>query len=150
MSSSNDAKPSTSLKTSFLSMIPFTRANVHAKEAERELNNIQALIAEKKKVKYLYDQIKQGKHETALDLMMSETDMDFHYFNRLKSTRGMGPSIKTSTRPCTDVKIDYSHSEIDLDKFLVLKKNEVRNFLNTKKILPMMPCTELYTLLSVF
>ena len=121
-----------SLRTSILSMIPFTNDNIKAKEAERELSDLVALENEKNKVKNFQERLKQGEHEAVLNEIMKETDMDFHYFNRLKyesmkEANEMGHTINDTETPLpkkTNIAI-HIPSETDLQKMSVLIKDEV-------------------------
>ena len=69
----------------FLSMIPFTEAYYEASAAEDEMDNLRKIRIEKAKASDLLAMTKMGRHEEALAKMMSETNNDFYYFNKLRT-----------------------------------------------------------------
>lgn len=72
------------LLTSLRAFIPYTQEWYEALAAEEDLDNLKRILKEKSKVHDLYTMSKMGRHEEALDMMMSETNYDFFYFNKLK------------------------------------------------------------------
>jgi len=121
--SSTYSQTTTSWKTSFLSLIPFTKESVEAREAELELNDLEALETEKRRIKSFNERMEKGQHDSVLKELMSETDMDFHYFNRLKSFRN---AKKLSRLSDTSIRKKKNLlPELNLNKISVLVKSEV-------------------------
>ena len=73
-----------SLLTSIRTFIPYTNEWYEALAAEEEMDDLRKIKIEKVKASDLYTLTKIGRHEEALDQMMSETNNDFFYFNKLK------------------------------------------------------------------
>jgi hypothetical protein len=73
-----------SLITSLRSIIPYTNEWYEAKAAEEEMDDLKKIRIEKVKADDLYTMTKTGRYEEALENMMSETNYDFFYFNKLK------------------------------------------------------------------
>jgi hypothetical protein len=74
-----------SMLNSLLSIIPYTNAWYEAKAAEEEMNDLRKIRIEKVKANDLLALARiPGRHDEALQKLMSETDRDFHYFNRLR------------------------------------------------------------------
>ena len=69
---------------SLLSIIPYTRAWYESQAALEEMDNVKRLRIERVKATDLYNMTKIGRHEEALTKLMSETNQDFFYFNKLK------------------------------------------------------------------
>jgi hypothetical protein len=70
--------------SAFLSLVPYTNQWYEAKAAEEELDNLRKIRVERVKANDFLSMSKIGKHDEALDMMMSETNYDFFYFNKLK------------------------------------------------------------------
>lgn len=75
------AKP---LMFTLKSLIPYTTEWYMSMEAEDEMDDFRALQVETAKARNLVTLTKIGKHEQALDIMMADTNHDFHYFNKMK------------------------------------------------------------------
>lgn len=73
-----------SILTSIRTFIPYTNEWYEAKAAEEELDDLKKIKIEKVKAADLLTMSKVGRHDEALDQMMSETNYDFFYFNKLK------------------------------------------------------------------
>lgn len=73
-----------SLYTSLMTFLPFTNEYYEAKAAEDEMDDLKKIRVERVKAGDLMAMSKMGRHEDALDTMMSETNYDFFYFNKLK------------------------------------------------------------------
>ena len=72
----------------FKSMIPYTNSWYEARAAEEEMDGLKAIRVERKKAEDLLALAKNPKRSLeALDKLMSETNNDFHYFNRLMQTK---------------------------------------------------------------
>lgn len=71
--------------TSLLSMIPYTQAYYESRAAEEEMDDLRKIKIERVKAGDLLSMAKMGRHDEALDKMMSETNYDFFYFNKLKT-----------------------------------------------------------------
>jgi len=80
-----DDMVNTSMATTLLSMVPFTKAYKEANNAMYELNDVQHMQAEVAHCKDLKEQLSQGLHESALRTMKDETIMDFSDFNKTKA-----------------------------------------------------------------
>ncbi len=74
-----------SILTSLWSLIPYTNEWYEAMAAEEEMDNLRKIRVERVKAEDLYTMSKMGRHDEALDSMMSETNYDFFYFNKLKA-----------------------------------------------------------------
>jgi hypothetical protein len=74
-----------SIYTSLVSMVPYTNAWYEARAAEDEMDDLKKIKIEKVKAADLLTMSKMGRHDEALDRMMSETNYDFFYFNKLKT-----------------------------------------------------------------
>ena len=75
------AKP---LMHTLKSLIPYTQEWYQANAAEDEMDDYRALQVETAKARNLVTLTKIGQHEEALDIMMADTNHDFHYFNKMK------------------------------------------------------------------
>jgi hypothetical protein len=73
-----------SLWVTLKSFIPYTNEWYESMAAEEEMDNLKKIRIEKVKAEDLYTMTKMGRHEEALESMMSETNYDFFYFNKLK------------------------------------------------------------------
>jgi hypothetical protein len=73
-----------SIWASFKSMIPYTSEWYESFQAEDEMDNFSRIKIEKAKANDLLAMTKVGRHEEALEMMMSETNNDFFFFNKLK------------------------------------------------------------------
>lgn len=90
------------------SMVPFTDAYYEASAAEDEMDNLRKIRIEKAKASDLLALTKNGRHEEALAKMMSETNNDFFFFNKLRTKMEQegklapetikGPTVKTRNR----------------------------------------------------
>lgn len=67
------------------SLIPYTDEWYQANQAEDEMDDFRALQVETAKARNIVTLTKTGRHEDALDIMMSDTNHDFHYFNKMKA-----------------------------------------------------------------
>ena len=96
-----------SIISSLLSIIPYTNAWYEAKAAETEMNDLRKIRIEKVKANDLLALSKiPGRHEEALQKLMSETDRDFHYFNKLrcqKITEGKYTPFKEEINPFKEI-----------------------------------------------
>ncbi len=70
---------------SLLSLIPYTQAWYESRAAEEEMDNLKKIRIERAKAEDFVAMTKMGKHEDALKAMMTETNRDFHFFNKLKT-----------------------------------------------------------------
>lgn len=73
-----------SLWTSLRTFIPYTNEWYEAKAAEEEMDDLKKIRIERVKAEDLYHMSKIGKHDDALLTMLSETNYDYFYFNKLK------------------------------------------------------------------
>ena len=110
----DDISQDTGIIKSFLSMIPYTEAYYEATASEEEMNDLAKIRIEKAKANDLLALAKMGKHEEALEKMMSETNNDFFYFNKLKD------KLETQGK--------FQYKEIKLNQFADIgsKKNRFR------------------------
>lgn len=77
-----------SLYTALRAMIPYTNEWYEAKAAEEEMDDLTKIRIEKTKANDLLALSKlPSRQEEALQKLMSETNNDFHYFNRLRSMK---------------------------------------------------------------
>lgn len=72
------------LKTSLLSMVPYTNEWYEARAAEDEMDDLKKIRIERVKADDQMAMAKTGRYEEALEEMMSETNYDFFYFNKLR------------------------------------------------------------------
>ena len=79
-----EAQYKKSILNSLASMIPYTQAWYEATAAEEEMDDLGKIRIERAKCDDLVAMSKMGKHEEALAKMMSETNNDFFYFNKLR------------------------------------------------------------------
>ncbi len=66
-------------------MIPYSNAWYESRAAEEEMDDLKKIRVEKVKAADLLTMSKVGQHDEALERMMSETNYDFFYFNKLKT-----------------------------------------------------------------
>jgi hypothetical protein len=82
----DEASVQRSTYKTLISMIPYTNAWYEAKAAEDEMDGLKAIRIEKTKASDLLALAKiPNRSEEALRKLMSETNNDFHYFNRLRT-----------------------------------------------------------------
>jgi hypothetical protein len=74
-----------SIFSTFKSFVPYTNEYYEALKAEEEMDDLKGIRIEKVIAKDLLNMTKTGLHEEALEQMMSETNNDFYYFNRLRT-----------------------------------------------------------------
>lgn len=66
------------------SLIPYTNEWYETNNAEDEMDDFRALQVETAKARQIVTLTKIGRHEDALEIMMADTNHDFHYFNKMK------------------------------------------------------------------
>ena len=71
------------LLSTIMSFVPGTKAYKQAKFAIKELNDLQKMQQEIKKCEEVLFIAKSGRHDEALEELMSETEMDYMHFNRI-------------------------------------------------------------------
>lgn len=99
----------------FMSMIPGTEQSYEAQYAEEEMNNLQKIQIEEAKAADLLAMTKMGRHEDALSTMMSETNNDFFFFNKLKDAMekdGRYKTKKTDLNPFADLETGKNRNRI--------------------------------------
>lgn len=67
------------------SLIPYTTEWYATNTAEDEMDDLRALQVETAKAKKIVTLTRIGRHEDALEIMMADTNHDFHYFNKMKA-----------------------------------------------------------------
>lgn len=82
----DEVDPSLVSKTAwqqFRALIPYTAEWYESRQAETEMDDLTKVRLEKAKARDLLAMAKTGQHEEALERMMSETNNDFFFFNKL-------------------------------------------------------------------
>mmetsp|Transcript_31513 Transcript_31513/g.71585 ORF Transcript_31513/g.71585 Transcript_31513/m.71585 type:complete len:187 (+) Transcript_31513:179-739(+) len=79
-----DKEVQKSMLQSLRTMIPYTDEWYEAKAAEEEMDDLKAIRIERVKASDFSSMAKMGRHEEALTRMMSDSNNDFFFFNKLK------------------------------------------------------------------
>ena len=94
-------------------MWPWSDEYYEAEAAEEEMDNLKAIRVERARAEDMLAMTKVGDHEKALSIMMSETNNDFFFFNKLK------------TKWSEEGKWEYDEPE--LNPFGILEAQQRRN-----------------------
>lgn len=102
------------LRTTLLSMIPYTKSWYKAKAAEEEMDDLGRIKIEKTKANDFLAMAKGDRSEEALGKLMEDTNNDFFYFNKMRDKmEGEGA---------------FEYKQIDLNPFgdIAANKNRLR------------------------
>jgi hypothetical protein len=67
------------------SLVPYTAEWYETNNAEDEMDDFRALQVATSRANNIVTMTKVGRHEDALEIMMADTNHDFHYFNKMKA-----------------------------------------------------------------
>lgn len=120
----------------FKAMIPYTDAWYESTQAEMEMDDLAKIRIERSKADDLVALSKlPGRHEEALQKLMSESDRDFHFFNNLRTkweAEGKYKAPEKIINPFADIERGKNRLKKALRKQMVIIDDSVMKALGVR------------------